>query len=77
MNINDEYESSINCTDIKNEDKNITINNSLLSFPANIIILLLIGLLIYTMIEHLLNNKYRRNFCIQIIHLGVPKQDQA
>ena len=60
LNITDEYDNSTKCTpnlDDEN-DKIKTITKFLnLSFPGGVILLSRIGLLIYTTLNHFLNNK--------------------
>ena len=61
LKITDGYINLIYCTDNENKGIKIKIKYFLLSTRANILIFSLLGLVIYTMIKHLLANKKWRN----------------
>ena len=46
-----------NCTNIENEDLNIIFKYLLLSIPSSILLFSLIGLIVFTLIKPLFNNK--------------------
>ena len=58
MNITDEYDTFINCTDNENDDIKIIIKSLILSIPGNVLFLSLIGLVIWKIIEHLFTYKW-------------------
>jgi len=59
INITDDYDNITftNCTNNENEDMNIIFKYLLLSIPTSILLFSLISLMIYILIEPLINNK--------------------
>ena len=57
MDITDDYDSFINCTNHQNEDIDIIIKFILLSFPSGVLLLSLIVLILYTTLKPLVTKK--------------------
>ena len=58
-NITNDYDNITltNCTNIENEDNNIIFKYLLLSIPSSILLFSLISIMVYTLIQLLMNNK--------------------
>ena len=55
LNITDEYDIFIKCTNNENNDINIIIQYLLPSIPSSLLLLSLIGLIIWSMLKPLIN----------------------
>ena len=60
MNLTDEYDGFINCTDKENEDINISLKYLLLSMPSGIILTYVSSLITWTFIKH------SKNGCVSL-----------
>ena len=74
MNITNVCVSFAKCTDNKNDDIFINIKYSLISMPADILLAFLTGLMICTLLEQIIINKWR-SFCTQLIQFAVKSPD--
>ena len=78
MNITDDHNDRFSyCTDTEIDNNNNIVEYLILSIPANIILLSLIGLVLYTMVEHFITNKcYWIASYTQIIQFSVLLPDR-